>query len=61
MEADQGKRKQLLWAIERKLAKDGTADHLLRPPRDLLESSREGADAHGEQPLQRLAHGGSVA
>jgi hypothetical protein len=48
--------------IERNLAEDGgPPDHLLRPPRDLLESSGEGADADGEQPFQRLAYGGHLA
>ena len=37
------------------------ADHLLRPPRDLLAAPRQGADAHGQQHLQRLAHGGRLA
>jgi hypothetical protein len=60
-EADQEKRKQLVWEIERKLAEDGPPDHLLRPPHDLLESSGEGADADGEQPLQRLAYGRRLA
>jgi hypothetical protein len=48
--------------IERNLAEDGgPPDHLLRPPRDLLESSGEGADADGEQPFQRLAYGRRLA
>src|SRR5262249_23724420 len=48
---------------------DGTAlgrgprppDHLLYPRRQLLAAPREGADDHGQQPVQRLALRGSVA
>ena len=37
------------------------ADHLLRPRRDVLAASGEGADGDGQQHLQRLAHGGRLA
>jgi hypothetical protein len=37
IEANSGRRKQLVWAIERKLAEDGCPTyHLLQPRRDLL-------------------------
>jgi hypothetical protein len=37
------------------------ADHLLRPRRDVLAASGEGADGDGQQHLQRLAHRGRLA
>src|SRR6266852_7247989 len=37
------------------------ADHLLRPPRELLAALHQGVDDHGQQHLQRLAHGRRLA
>jgi hypothetical protein len=62
IEADPGRRKQLVWAIERKLAEDGA--------RPIIFYSRggtcwqalcRGADDHGQQPAQRQSHGGRLA
>ena len=62
MEADQEKRKQLVWEIERKLAEDGVRPIIFYAARrHLLAALCQGADDHGQQHLQRLAHGGCVA
>jgi hypothetical protein len=54
VEADQRRRKQLVWEIERKLAEDGARPiFFLRPPRDLVATAGERADDHGQQHRQR--------
>ena len=62
MEADQEKRKQLVWEIERQLAED-VARPVLYHNRvgHLLAPLRQGLHADGQQHLQRQAHGGRVA
>src|SRR5215831_18758558 len=40
---------------------NGAARHFLHPRSDLLTSAGQGPDYHGQQPLQRLAHGGRLA
>ena len=62
MEADQEKRKQLVWEIERKLAEDGARPIIFYDRRgDLLAAAGQGADDDGQQHLQRLAHGRRLA
>jgi len=61
-EADQEMRKQLVWEIERELVEDGARPIIFYDRRATCwESSGEGADADGEQPLQRLADGRHLA
>ena len=61
-EADQEKRKRLVWDIDKKLQEDGgAADHLSLPRRDLLAAATQGRHDHGQQPIQWLAHGRLVA
>ena len=62
IEADPGRRRQLVWA-DRAQARRGRrpADHLLQPRRDLLAALCQGADDHGRQPLQRQSHGRRLA
>ena len=56
------KRRQLVWQVERMLARGrGAADHLLHPRRHLLDAAGQGLDPDGQQPVQRLAHGGRLA
>jgi peptide/nickel transport system substrate-binding protein len=62
IEADQEKRKKLVWEIERKLAEDGARPILFYDRRaDLLAALCEGPDDHGQQHLQRCTHGRRVA
>ena len=62
MEADQEKRKKLVWEIERKLAEDGARPIIFYPRGgDLQAALRQGPDDDGQQHLQRLAHGGRLA
>jgi ABC-type transport system substrate-binding protein len=61
IEADREQRKQLVWEIERKLAEDARPIIFLRSPRDLLAAAGERADDHGQQHLQRCAHGRRLA
>ena len=62
IEADQEKRKQLVWEIERKLAEDGARPIIFYDRRATCwQPACEGADADGQQPLQRLAHGRRLA
>jgi peptide/nickel transport system substrate-binding protein len=39
----------------------GAPDHLSHPPRNLPAAAAQGADHHGQQPIQWLAHGRRVA
>jgi peptide/nickel transport system substrate-binding protein len=58
MEANQDKRRQLVWEIERRL---GEAAGLLQSRRRVLGSERQRTDGDAKQHLQRLAHGGGLA
>ena len=44
MEADPEQRKQLVWAIERKLAEDAARPVIFYPRRVMLAAERQGAD-----------------
>ena len=61
-EEDQAKRKQLVWAIERKLAED-YARPIIQYNRGAVcwQPYVKGRDGHGRQHLQRLAHGRRLA
>ena len=62
MEADQEKRKKLVWEIERKLAEDGARPMIYyNRSGDLLAAPRQGLHDDGQQHLQRLAHGRRLA
>src|SRR5438132_5832997 len=52
MEFDQAKRKELVWAVEQRLAEARPADHLSQPLRDLLAALCEGVHPDGQQHLQ---------
>jgi hypothetical protein len=60
-EPDQEKRKQLVGNREKVGGGRRSADHLLRSARDLLAALRERVDDHGQQRLQRCAHGRRLA
>jgi len=61
-ERDQEKRKTIAWEIDRKLTQDAVrADDLLHARRHLRAARSEEHDDHGEQHLQRLAHGRCLA
>ena len=56
MEADPGKRRQIVWEIEKRLAEDGARpDHLLSGVGSLLAAAVQGAHDDGQRQLQRLA------
>ena len=62
METDPEKRKKLVWEIERRLAEDGARPITLRPPgASCWYPHVKGLDHHGEQHIQRLAHGRRLA
>ena len=62
MEADQEKRKKLVWEIDQKLQEDGARPIIFYDSRgDLLSALGQGADDHGQQHLQRLADGRRLA
>src|SRR5207249_10286717 len=61
MEANQDKRKTLVWEIERRLAEDGARPMIFCRRGELLVASGKGADDPGERHLQRLAHGRCLA
>ena len=55
-EANQAKRKRLVWEIERKLAEDGARPIIFyNRGGELLAALRQRIDDHGQQHLQRLA------
>ena len=57
-----GKRKQLVWEIERKLAEDGARPIIFHTrAADLLAAPGQGPDDDGQQHLQRLALGRRLA
>jgi hypothetical protein len=62
MKADPGKRKQIVWQIERILAEAGVRPVLYYPAGAfLLGALGEGADPNDQQHIQRLAHGRRLA
>ncbi len=61
IEADTQKRKKLVWEIERKLAEDGARPIIFYDRRASCWQLRQGVDDHGQQHLQRLAHGRRLA
>ena len=64
MQSDPEKRKKLVWEIERLLAEDGARPVIFYPRGgtwDLPPALCEGADHHGQQHLQWVAHGRHLA
>ena len=62
MERDQEKRRAARLGNRQEIAGGRcAADPFPQPLRDLLAAATEGADDHGQQPVQRLAHGGCLA
>jgi peptide/nickel transport system substrate-binding protein len=49
------KRRELVWEIERRLARRLAPDHLLYAHRDLLAAARQGSQPCRQQRLQQLA------
>jgi len=60
IEADRGRRMQLVWTIEHKLAEDG-AQPIIFYSRDLPATLRQGVDDHGQQHFQRQPPGRHLA
>jgi ABC-type oligopeptide transport system substrate-binding subunit len=62
IEADEARRKQLIWAIERKLAEDGARPIIFYSRgATCWRASRQRADAHGQQHFQRQSPGRHLA
>ena len=62
IEADENKRRALVWEVEKKLAGDRVRPIIfLQSAIDLLAALGQGIYDHSEQPLQRLAHGRRLA
>ena len=60
--ADLEKRKKIVWEIDRKLLEDGARPIIMwNALGDLLAALRQGLQADGQQPLQRLALRGHLA
>ena len=55
MEADPGKRKQIVWEIEKRLAEDGARPIIFYPAREPAGSPSSRAHDDGQRQLQRLA------
>ena len=60
-EPDQEKRKRIVWEIERRLVEDDAKPLLYFGRGGLLGPQGQGPDHHGQQHLQRLAHGRRLA
>ena len=62
IEADTAKRRELVWQIERKLAEDGARPVIFYTRAAACwQPYVKGLDDDGQQPVQRLAHGGRLA